>query len=47
MDILMPQLGETVSEGTVSVWHKAAGDAVRARELLFEVETDKVMMEVL
>jgi pyruvate dehydrogenase E2 component (dihydrolipoamide acetyltransferase) len=46
MDILMPQLGETVSEGTVSSWHKAAGEAITAKELLFEVETDKVTMEV-
>ena len=42
----MPQLGETVTEGTVVAWHKAAGDPVRANEILFEVSTDKVDTEV-
>ena len=42
----MPQLGETVAEGTVSIWHKKVGDKVATNELLFEVSTDKVEMEV-
>ena len=42
----MPQLGETVSEGTVSVWHKKVGDKVSARDALFDVSSDKVEMEV-
>jgi len=46
MDVLMPQLGETVSEGTISAWLKAVGDSVGAGENLFEVETDKVTVEV-
>jgi 2-oxoglutarate dehydrogenase E2 component (dihydrolipoamide succinyltransferase) len=46
MDILMPQLGETVNEGTVTVWHKKVGDRVKANEVLFEVSTDKVETEV-
>lgn len=46
MDIVMPQLGETVAEGTISNWFKAAGDRVEAGENLFEIETDKVTMEV-
>ena len=46
MDVVMPQLGETVTEGTVVAWHKAAGDPVRANEALFEVSTDKVDTEV-
>lgn len=46
MDIVMPQLGETVAEGTVTVWHKKPGDKVEANELLFEVSTDKVDMEI-
>ena len=46
MDVIMPQLGETVSEGTVSVWHKKIGDAVSTREPLFDVSSDKVEMEV-
>ncbi|HTF15537.1 MAG TPA: biotin/lipoyl-containing protein, partial [Burkholderiales bacterium] len=41
----MPQLGETVTEGTVANWYKKVGDAVRADEPLFEVETDKVTTE--
>ena len=46
MDVIMPQMGETVSEGTLTVWHKQAGDTVEANELLFEIGTDKVEMEV-
>ena len=46
MNILMPQLGETVTEGTVTVWHKKVGDAVKTDEVLFEVSTDKVETEV-
>ena len=42
----MPQLGETVAEGTVSVWHKKAGDQVTQDEVLLDVETDKVAMEI-
>jgi pyruvate dehydrogenase E2 component (dihydrolipoyllysine-residue acetyltransferase) len=46
MDVVMPQLGETVTEGTVVTWHKKPGETVKADELLFDVETDKVAMEV-
>jgi pyruvate dehydrogenase E2 component (dihydrolipoamide acetyltransferase) len=46
MDILMPQLGETVTEGTISKWYKSAGDTVAAGDALFEIETDKTSMEV-
>lgn len=46
MDILMPQLGETVAEGTVTNWYKQAGDTIRADEALFDVETDKVSTEI-
>ena len=46
MDVLMPQLGETVAEGTVANWHKKEGDTVAVDEILFDVETDKVSMEV-
>jgi pyruvate dehydrogenase E2 component (dihydrolipoamide acetyltransferase) len=42
MDVIMPQLGETVREGSVSVWYKRPGDTVTADEPLFEVETEKV-----
>ena len=46
MDVIMPQLGETVSEGTVSVWHAQVGDAVSTKTPLFDVSSDKVEMEV-
>jgi pyruvate dehydrogenase E2 component (dihydrolipoamide acetyltransferase) len=46
MDVLMPQLGETVAEGKIVKWFKAAGDAVRPGDNLFEIETDKTSMEV-
>src|ERR1700685_2261067 len=46
MDILMPQLGDTVAEGKITTWFKAVGDAVKPGDNLFEIETDKVSMEV-
>ena len=46
MNILMPQLGETVAEGKITKWFKSAGDAVQPGDNLFEIETDKVSMEV-
>jgi pyruvate dehydrogenase E2 component (dihydrolipoamide acetyltransferase) len=45
-DITMPQLGETVTEGTITKWFKQVGDEVAADEALFEVSTDKVDSEV-
>lgn len=44
--VLMPQLGETVTEGTISVWHKKLGDDVNEGDNLFEIETDKTSMEI-
>lgn len=46
MDVVMPQLGETVREGTISAWRKQVGDPVGPDEPLFEVETDKVTVDV-
>jgi 2-oxoglutarate dehydrogenase E2 component (dihydrolipoamide succinyltransferase) len=46
MDVIMPQLGETVTEGTVANWYKKVGDTIKADEPLFEVETDKVTTEI-
>lgn len=46
MNIIMPQLGETVAEGVVTKWYKKVGDAVKADETLFDVETDKVSTEI-
>ncbi|MDR3510687.1 MAG: dihydrolipoamide succinyltransferase, partial [Caulobacteraceae bacterium] len=45
-DIMTPALGESVTEATVARWAKKAGDAVRKDELLVELETDKVSLEV-
>ena len=45
-DVTMPQLGETVTEGTITRWFKAVGDTVAEDEVLFEVSTDKVDSEV-
>jgi 2-oxoglutarate dehydrogenase E2 component (dihydrolipoamide succinyltransferase) len=46
MNVIMPQLGETVAEGVVTKWYKKVGDAVKADEVLFDVETDKVSTEI-
>src|SRR6266436_81151 len=46
MDVLMPQLGETVAEGKITQWFKSAGDSIKPGDNLFEIETDKVSMEV-
>jgi 2-oxoglutarate dehydrogenase E2 component (dihydrolipoamide succinyltransferase) len=46
MDVTMPQLGETVTEGTITRWFKQVGERVDADEPLFEVSTDKVDSEV-
>ncbi len=45
-DIVMPQLGESVTEGTITRWFKAVGESVAEDEPLFEVSTDKVDTEV-
>src|SRR3954464_9543767 len=45
-DIELPQLGESVTEGTITRWFKQVGDQVAEDEVLFEVSTDKVDSEV-
>jgi pyruvate dehydrogenase E2 component (dihydrolipoamide acetyltransferase) len=45
-EVQMPQLGETVTEGTITKWFKGVGDQVAMDEVLFEVSTDKVDSEV-
>ncbi len=45
-DVTMPQLGETVTEGTITRWFKQVGDEVAMDEILFEISTDKVDSEV-
>ncbi|MEM6276323.1 MAG: 2-oxoglutarate dehydrogenase complex dihydrolipoyllysine-residue succinyltransferase [Pseudomonadota bacterium] len=46
VDIMVPTLGESVTEATVSTWYKKVGDSVTADEMLCELETDKVSVEV-
>lgn len=46
MDVLMPQLGETVLEGTVAAWHKNIGDDIEKGDVLLDVETDKAATEI-
>lgn len=46
IDILTPALGESVSEATIAKWTKKPGEAVKKNELLVELETDKVTLEV-
>ncbi|MGO8952013.1 MAG: biotin/lipoyl-containing protein, partial [Rhodomicrobium sp.] len=45
-EIVVPTLGESVTEATVGKWFKKAGDTVKADEALAELETDKVTLEV-
>ncbi|MDP5335682.1 MAG: dihydrolipoamide succinyltransferase, partial [Paracoccaceae bacterium] len=46
VDVMVPSLGESVSEATVSTWFKKVGDTVAQDEMLCELETDKVTVEV-
>ncbi|MGC2297843.1 MAG: biotin/lipoyl-containing protein [Acidobacteriaceae bacterium] len=45
-DVLMPQMGESIFEGTITKWLKKPGDAVQRDEPLFEISTDKVDAEI-
>ncbi|MDC6663039.1 dihydrolipoamide succinyltransferase, partial [Leclercia adecarboxylata] len=45
-DIKAPTFPESVAEGTVAAWHKKPGDSVERDELIVEIETDKVVLEV-
>ncbi len=45
-DVVVPQLSESVAEATLMTWKKKPGDAITADEILIEIETDKVVMEV-
>ena len=47
IEIKAPTFPESVADGTVATWHKQPGDAVKRDELLVDIETDKVVMEVL
>src|SRR5512145_910800 len=46
VDVLMPQMGESIAEGTLSRWLKKVGDTVKRDEPLFEISTDKVDTEI-
>ncbi len=45
-EVLLPQLGQTMEEGTIEKWHKVEGDSVRRGEVLYELTTDKATLEV-
>src|SRR5436190_4356989 len=45
-DVIMPQMGESIAEGTVTKWMKNVGDKVQRDEPLFEISTDKVDAEI-
>ena len=45
-NLLVPQLSESISEATLLIWKKASGSAVEADEILVEIETDKIVLEV-
>jgi 2-oxoglutarate dehydrogenase E2 component (dihydrolipoamide succinyltransferase) len=46
IEVVMPQLGESLTEGTIVKWHKKAGDKIRKDETLLEISTDKVDSEI-
>ncbi len=46
VDVIMPQMGESIAEGTLSRWMKKVGDAVKRDEPIFEISTDKVDAEI-
>src|SRR5471030_747436 len=46
IDVIMPQMGESIVEGTITKWLKKAGDRVEKDEPLFEISTDKVDAEI-
>src|ERR1044072_5577460 len=46
IDVLMPQMGESIAEGTLSKWLKKLGDEEKGEEPLFEISTDKVDAEI-
>src|SRR5690554_1243741 len=47
IEIKAPAFPESVADGTVATWHKQVGEAVKRDELIVDIETDKVVMEVL
>ena len=45
-DVIMPQMGESIAEGTITKWLKRVGDSVERDEPLYEISTDKVDAEI-
>jgi len=45
-EIVMPKMGESITNGTITKWHKKAGDMIEIDEILFEISTDKVESEI-
>ena len=46
IDVIMPQMGESIAEGTISRWMKKVGDPIKRDEPIFEISTDKVDAEI-
>ncbi len=46
VDVIMPQMGESIAEGTIAKWHKKVGDKIAKDETLLEISTDKVDSEI-
>ncbi len=46
VDVIMPQMGESIVEGTITKWHKSAGDEVKRDESILEISTDKVDADI-
>ncbi|MGZ3790510.1 MAG: biotin/lipoyl-containing protein, partial [Bacteriovorax sp.] len=45
-EIVMPQMGESITTGTITKWHKQPGDTIKLDEILLEISTDKVESEI-
>ncbi len=45
-DVVMPQMGESITTGTITKWHKKEGDSIEIDEILLEISTDKVESEI-
>ena len=46
VDVIMPQMGESIAEGTITKWYKKVGDKIAKDETLLEISTDKVDSEI-
>src|SRR6476660_5730561 len=46
IEVVMPQMGESITTGTITKWHKAAGEVIELDAILLEISTDKVESEI-